>query len=141
MPPAAARKVTPELARIVDELGQLEKEYALAIAPFEMKLPRIKALKEALQRACPATPEKEWVLEGSHFGARLGPCAMVKTIDVARLAERIGLRALIKFVARTFAKYQSCGVSALTAEDAADVVREAQTGPRRLSSYEKGIAA
>lgn len=136
---AAPKKAkTSELSVIVDELGQLEKEYALAVAPFEKKLPRIKALKETLQRACPAGAAQEWIVEGKRFGARLGPRAMDRSIDLPKLFKILGATKFIAFVCGVFAKYQSCGVSALDA-DQGDLVSEKQTGIRKLSTFEKGV--
>jgi hypothetical protein len=122
---------------MADELGALEKEYALALAPLEKKLPRIKALKEALQEACDAKPGDEWIVEGTKFGVKLGARAHEKKIDCAKLFKKLGAAAFTKFVAAVFAKYQSCGVSSL-AGDVDGVVTTTQTGPRKLSTFEKG---
>ncbi|MES2136975.1 MAG: hypothetical protein V4502_07955 [Pseudomonadota bacterium] len=135
MPAAkAAKPASPSLAQLADELGALEKEYALALAPLEMKLPRIKALKEALQKACSVKATDEWIVEGAHFGVRLGPCAIARSIDYKGLIKRIG--------AAAFAKFATCTLGALelvvTPEIAAAVVSSAQTGPRKLSTFEKG---
>lgn len=126
---------TSSLADMADELGALEKEYALALAPLEFKLPRMKALKEALQEACPAKPDKEWIVEGARFGVRLGPCATVRSIDFIKLIKKIG--------AAAFAKFATCTLKGLEAnvspETADAVVSSAALGPRKLSTFEKGI--
>jgi hypothetical protein len=122
---------------MADELGALEKEYALALAPLEKKIPRIKALKEALQEACDAKSDKEWIVEGTKFGVRLGPCANEKKINVAALFKKLGGAAFVKFVAAVFAKYQSCGVSSLGG-DVDGIVTVTQSGPRKLTIFEKG---
>lgn len=122
---------------MADELGALEKEYALAIAPLEMKLPRIKALKEALQAACPAKPDKEWLIEGARFGVKLGPCANETTINIAALVKKIS--------AAAFAKFAGCTLKALKANVAPDIFEAVtsteQTGSRKLSTFEKGGSA
>jgi hypothetical protein len=120
---------------MVDELGSLQKEYDLALAPLEMKLPRIKALKEAIQAACPARPEKEWIVEGARFGVRLGPRASERTIDFKRLVKIIG--------ASIFSKFATCTLGNLE-KNVEDKIRDAvittePTGPRKLSTFEKGI--
>ena len=50
-PAQAAKKKLSEqpnpLAALADELGALEKEYALALAPLEKKIPRIKQLERS----------------------------------------------------------------------------------------------
>lgn len=120
---------------MADELGALEKEYALALAPLEKKIPRIKALKEALQEACPAKPDKEWIVEGTRFGVRLGPCANQRSVDLIKLVKKIG--------AAAFAKFATCTLGALEANVKPDVIEDvvsaAATGPRKLSTFEKGI--
>lgn len=121
---------------MADELGALEKEYALALAPMELKLPRMKALKEALQEACPAAPDKEWIVEGEKFGVKLGTCAKQRSIDFVKLVKKIG--------AAAFAKFATSTLSALEAhvkpEVIDDVVTTTATGPRKLSTFEKGCA-
>ena len=74
---------------MADKLGALEKEYALLIAPFEKKMPRMKALKELMQAACPAgaRADKEWIVEGTRFGVKLGPCANQRIINIAALVK------------------------------------------------------
>lgn len=120
---------------MADELGALQKEYDLAIAPYEKKLPRIKALKAALQEACPAKPDKEWIVEGARFGVRLGPCANERSIDFVKLVKKIG--------AAAFAKFATCTLGALEAHVepglVAEIVSSAASGPRKLSTFEKGI--
>ncbi|MES2136107.1 MAG: hypothetical protein V4502_03480 [Pseudomonadota bacterium] len=120
---------------MADELGALEKEYALALAPFELKLPRIKALKETLQAACPAKPDAEWLVEGTRFIVRLGPRAMARSIDFKALVKKIG--------AAVFVKFATCTLGALEENVKPDVIDDvvttAQTGPRKLSTSEKGV--
>jgi hypothetical protein len=124
---------------MADELGALEKEHAILVAPFESKLPRIKALKALLQAACPAgTPSSaEWIVEGARFGVRLGPQANERSIDFKGLVKKIG--------AAAFARFASCTLTALEAhvppEMAEAVVSSDQTGPRKLSTFEKGVTA
>jgi len=124
------------LALMADELGALEKEYALAMAPLELKLPRMKALKEQLQAACKAPADKEWIVEGAKFGVKLGPCANQRTVNLTALVKKIG--------AAAFAKFATCTLGALEENVSADVVKvvvtSAQSGPRKLSTFEKGVA-
>lgn len=122
---------------MADELGALEKEYALLIAPFEKKMPRMKALQKAMQDACKAPAGKEWIVEGARFGVRLGPCANQRAINIAALIKKIGAAAFAKFATCTLgALEQHAGVDVVSA-----VVTSAQTGPRKLSTFEKGAAA
>lgn len=131
----AAKIRAPTLAEMADELGAIQKEYDLALAPLEMKLPRLKALKEALQEACPANPDKDWIVEGARFGVRLGPCANQRSVNIAALVKKIG--------AAAFAKFASCTIAALDCsvdvQIAKSVITSAQNGPRKLSTFEKGI--
>lgn len=124
----------PALARIADELGVLEKEYALAMAPFEMKLPRMKALREALQIACPAAAGDEWTVEGERFGVNLTKRAQERTINFTKLVKAIG--------EKVFAKFATCTLAALEQNVAAaiaqSVVSTDRTGPRKLTTFEKG---
>lgn len=126
----------PQLAAIADELGALEKEYALATAPFGMKLPRMKALREALQLACPAKAEDGWTVEGLRFGVTLGPCAWKRTVNVAKLLKLIG--------ARMFVSFASCSLTDLEKhvgeETRAQAISKDRTGARSLRTYEKGQA-
>lgn len=123
---------------MADELGALEKEYALLVAPFEKKMPRMKALKEAMQAACPAgtLPDKEWIVEGARFGVKLGPCANQRIVNYVALVKKIS--------AAAFAKFATCTLGALEEHVSPDVMKavvtSAQTGPRKLSTFEKGSA-
>lgn len=120
---------------MADELGALQKEYDLALAPFEHKLPRMKALREALQAACTAPSDKEWITEGARFGVRLGPRAAQRSIDIPALVKKIG--------AAVFTKFATCTLRALEDHVPVDVVAlvvsEDQTGPRKLTTFEKGV--
>lgn len=124
----------PSLSAMADELGQLEQEYAVAIAPLEMKLARIKALKSALVLACPVKAGEEWRVYGQRFGVRLSPCADQRRIDFKKLLKRIG--------AAAFAKFATCTLGALEKNVAADVIDEVVStqpdGARRFSFFEKG---
>lgn len=54
----AAKATAPApYAALADELGSLKKEYALLIAPFALKKPRMEAIEKQLREACPAKPE------------------------------------------------------------------------------------
>jgi hypothetical protein len=137
VPAKPAKAPSPSLAALADELGSLEKEYALALAPLELKLPRIKALKAALQAACPAKARDEWIIEGARFGVRLGPCAMERSIDFRAVVIKIG--------AKVYAQFATCTLGALEQHveqaiiDA--VVTSSAAGPRKLSTFEKGAVA
>jgi hypothetical protein len=123
-------------AGMVDELGQLKKEYALALAPLEMKLPRIKALETALQASCIAKADSEWIVEGARFGVRLGPCALKRSIDFKALVKKIGTA-----VYATFATCTLGDLNEHVSDDVMDaVVTSDLTGPRKLTTYEKGTA-
>ncbi len=130
-----AKVATPPLAQLADELGLLEKEYALLIAPFEKKFGRVKALKETLQAACTAKATDEWIVEGARFGVRLGPCAMQRSINFKSLVRRIGAMAFAKFAECTLTRLELC----VERDVIDDVVTAAQTGPRKLTTFEKGV--
>jgi hypothetical protein len=97
----------------------------------------MKALKAALQAACPAPAKDEWIVEGARFGVRLGPRANERSIDFKGLVKKIG--------AAAFARFASCTLTSLEAhvppEVLEAVVSSEQTGPRKLSTFEKGAAA
>jgi hypothetical protein len=126
----------PALPAIADELGQIEKEYAIAIAPLKQKLERAKVLEKTLRELCPAKPDEEWNVIGQRFTVRLGPCAKEKSIDYKKLLTLIPLKAFVKFA--------TCTLSALAKNVADDVfnsvVSEAPTGSRRITTQEKGAA-
>ncbi len=132
----AAKAATSTLAQLADELGLLEKEYALLIAPFEKKFARVKALKETLQTACVAKADAEWIIEGARFGVRLGPCAMQRSINFKSLVRRIGAAAFAKFAECTLTRLELC----VEPDVIRGVVTSAQTGPRKLTTFEKGVA-
>lgn len=139
-PAKATKKRLPEsspspLAAMADELGALEKEYALAMAPLELKLPRMKALKEALQAACPAPADKEWIVEGEKFGVKLGPRANQRLINIVALVKKIGPAAFAKFATTTLGELEKN----VSPDVAKAFVSTDQIGPRKLSTFEKGI--
>ena len=121
---------------MADELGQIQKEYAIAIAPLEQKLKRAKVIEKALRELCPAKPEDEWVVEGKRFAARLGPCASERSIDYKKLLTLIPLKAFVKFATCTLTALEKN----IAAEIVARVVSTAATGSRKISTSEKGIA-
>lgn len=130
------KTATPPLAAYADELGLLEKELALAMAPFEMKLPRIKALKELLQEACPVAGDKEWIVEGARFGVKLGPRADFRIVSVMKLIKAIGQKAFNAFATVSLKELESH--PAISADILATVIHKERVGPRKLSTFEKG---
>jgi hypothetical protein len=66
---------------------------------------------------------------------KLGPCANESTISITALVKKIG--------AAAFAKFAGCTLKALKANVSSEifdaVTSTAQTGPRKLSTFEKGV--
>lgn len=124
----------PSLADMADELGTLEHEYEVLMAPFKLKMPRLEALRKTLRLACPAAPDQSWTVVGKKFNVELGPQASWRSVDVPKLFKLIGAKLFVKLAKVTLGDL----------EDAVDpkvleaVVSKAPTGPRTIKTYEKG---
>lgn len=123
------------LGSLADELGALEKEYAVAMAAWEAKLARMGQLRDALRAACPAQAAEEWHVEGQRFGCTLSARAMVRTVHVAKLVRKIGARAFASIAGVTLGALQA----KVDPETVAEVVTAERTGPRRIVTFEKGF--
>jgi len=127
----------PSLADMADELGLIEKEYAIAIAPLKQKLERAKVLEGLLLKLCPARRDEEWNVEGKRFSVNFGLCANERTIDYAKLIKKIGAAVFAKFATCTLAKLEKH----VAPEIVDEVVSTGRTGPRKMKTFEKGLAA
>jgi hypothetical protein len=135
--PAPAKKTTP-LADLVDELGALEKEYAIILAPFKMKLPRLEALRKELREACPVAKDKEWSIDGERFRVELSPRADWRIVDVAKLIKAIGQKAFNAFASVSLKDLEAH--PAVSADILRAVVTKDRIGPRTIKTFEKGSA-
>ena len=130
MTPKPAKAVSNEFAPLADELGALEKD----MAPYAQKLARIDALRKALRAACPAKAEETWTITGTRFIAILGPRALERSIDLAKLVKVLG--------AKVFAGFATCTLKTLEEKVSpavvASVVTSDATGSRSLKTFERG---
>lgn len=137
--PAKATAKSPDYAAIADELGTLKKEYALLIAPFALKKPRLEALEKQLREACPVAADAEWTVKGSHFDVILGPKADWRIVSVQKLIKAIGQKAFNAFATVSLKDLEAH--PAVSADTLATVVHKERIGPRTLKTVEKGTAA
>lgn len=122
------------LAAQVDELGALEAE----LAPLKPKLARAEALRKALrERFEGVAPEKACEARGARFIAALGPKAIERTVDVAKLVKLIGFKAVVPLAKIALnALTRLTGPPQVAAGIASTV--SAATGPRPLKIFELG---
>lgn len=118
------------LPAMVDELGSLEQE----LLPIEGKLERVKALRAAIREAHADQPgEKDFAIDGKHYAAALGPCALESKLDLPKLFKRIGKLAFVKHA--TFALKHLANFDPAIA---AECVTRERTGTRPLKVLPKG---
>ncbi len=126
---AKAKPALDPLAVIADELGALEKE----MSPHAQKLARIEQLRKALRAGCTAPAGEASTINGEHFVAVLGVCAMERKINFSALVKQIG--------AGVFARFATCTLKDMEARVApaiaAAVVTSANTGSRTLKTFER----
>jgi len=126
------QKVDP-VAKLVDELGDLELELA-KVAP---KIARQAALRKALRERYASQPAaKSYEAIGERFIVAVGEKSKEKKVNVAKLFKLAGAKLFLKLV--------SCTLKALEqapAEIAAQVIEEEQTGTRSLKVMAKGQQA
>lgn len=135
-------KATPaptRLAALVDELGDLEKEYSLLIAPFALKKPRMEALEAQLRAACTASADAEWTVKGTRFDVILGKRADYRVINITKLIKAIGQKAFNAFATVSLKDLEAH--PAISADTLATIVHKERVGPRTLKTVEKGTAA
>lgn len=133
----APRGAEPALAATVDELGALEVE----LLPWKAKLKRAEALRSLLRERFEGEPaEKACEARGALFIASLGPKATERTVDVAKLAKAIGLKALIPLAKVTLnALTRLTDPPHVAAGNAS--ISSAPTGARPLQLFERPKAA
>jgi hypothetical protein len=138
--PAKATAPTPDPnAALADELGSLKKEYALLIAPFALKKPRMEALEKQLREACPVAPDAEWTAHGAAFEVILGKCAEWRIVNTQKLIKAIGQKAFNAFASVSLKDLEAH--PAVSADTLDAVVAKKRIGPRTLKTVEKGTAA
>lgn len=133
-----AKSAPNSLALIADELGALEKEYAVLIAPFKLKMPRLESLRKQLREACPVAKDKEWSIEGERFRVELGPRADWRIVDVAKLIKAIGQKAFNAFASVSLKDLETH--PAVSPDVMRAVVSKDRVGPRTIKTFEKGVA-
>lgn len=121
----------PLLAKMVDELGEIETR----LAPHRTYIAREEALRKQI-RAGADSPEKpadgEIRVPGTKFDVLLGPRSVERTIDFRVLVKRIG--------AAAFAKFARCGLGDLEKNAPGNelaCVRSGNTGSRPLKVFAK----
>lgn len=137
--PAKATPAPTPLAALVDELGDLKKEYSLLIAPFALKKPRMEALEEQLRKACTASADAEWTVKGTRFDVILGKRAEWRIVGINKLIKAIGQKAFNAFATVSLKDLEAH--PAISADTLATIVHKERVGPRTLKTVEKGTAA
>jgi hypothetical protein len=125
----AVAAAMPHVAE-VDELGELEKEFA----PLRPKLARLEALRAAVRRRYDDSPAaRSFTARGDRFIVEVGPRGNESVIDFPALVKAIGLKA--------YAAFATCTLKAMRAhvahDVARDVVRVEAVGYRPLKVTEK----
>lgn len=130
----AAKKTGINAAAIsaeIDELGALERE----CAPYKPKFDRIAFLRDAVRAHFDASPPAEpFTASGDHYSVLVGPRAIERTIDPAKLIKAAGLK-VYATLARITLKALEAGVSPAIA---AGCVTSAATGARKLTTFPRG---
>lgn len=121
-------------AALADELGALKKEYAILIAPFALKKPRMEALEQQLRDACTADADEEWTVHGARFSVTLGKRAEWRIVNIPKTIKAIGQKIFNTFATVTIKDLEL----RLTADTVADIVHKERVGPRTLKTIEKG---
>ena len=137
--PAKAAAKAPNYSALADELGSLKKEYALLIAPFTLKKPRMEAIEKQLREACPAAADTEWIVKGAHFDVILGPRAENRIVGIAKLIKAIGQKAFNAFATVSLKDLEAH--PAISADTLSAIIHKERVGPRTLKTIEKGTAA
>lgn len=115
----------------VDELGSLERE----LAPVQLKLARVAALRTAIRAHFDASPPgEEFEARGDHFVVALGARALTRTINPAKLIKAIGLKMYASIARVTLGELER----AVDPGVVAGVVTSAHTGARSLKVFERG---
>lgn len=124
----------PEITKIVDEIGELEKE----LSPYQPKLSLLELRRKTLRdHYRDKQADQFFTAIGNRFEILLGPKGNEKHINIPKLLKAVG--------AKVFARIASVTLKALEAECSGDVVSQvvtiAPTGSRTLKIFEKAKAA
>jgi hypothetical protein len=120
------------MAAQVDELGALEKEFA----PLRPKLARIDALRKAIRAQFDSAPAASpFEAKGDKFIVLIGPRAMERSINPAKLIKAIGLKLYASIARLTLGDLEAN----VAPEIVAGVVTSANTGARSLKTLERGL--
>ena len=121
-----AQKAAAQLAAMVDELGELERE----TQPWRPKLARVEALRSAVRAVyAKSDPGATYKASGRRWICMVGPNGNQSTVDRAALIDIIG--------AKKYAELSTVSVKALSGAIGADVLGVVVTmqpaGPRSLA--------
>jgi hypothetical protein len=118
------------IAAIVDELGALERK----LQPFKPEMARVEDLRKALRAMFDTSPPAEaFQPSGDAFFATVGPRAVERSINPAKLIKAIGLKMYASFATVTLKALEAnvaCGI-------VAGVVSSANTGARPIKTFER----
>jgi hypothetical protein len=134
-PLLGAELVGGDMCALADELGGLERDYAVAEASWSGRLARMEQLRDALRRACPAKASEEWQVAGQRFGVVLSPRALKRSVNKPALLKRIGLKGFARIASVTLGDVERLVDPEVAAEV---IVREEHAGTRRITIFEKG---
>jgi hypothetical protein len=126
----AQKQMEAQIADQVDELGALERE----LRPYTPKLKRIDELRKTIRASFDTLPAAQGTeAVGKTYFAVIGPRAIERSIDPAKLVKAIGLK--------MYARLSTITLKMLTdnvdATIAAGVVSSSQTGARTLNVFER----
>lgn len=124
----------PKLAEIADELGSLEKEYGVLVAPFEGKMRRLELLRKMIRDLCPAPAAVRWVAVGKRFDVELGPKANARKVDLFKLLKLVGVKLFLQVASVSLTALEE----KVKPETIALVVTEDRTGTRSIKILEHG---
>jgi hypothetical protein len=128
---ATKAKHNPEIAQLVDELGDIDKE----LAPHRLAMAREEAVRKLIRAHYDNAPADEPAEAcGQRFVVLLGAKAIQATIDYPKLIKAIGLKAFASFATATLAAVEKFAPNA-------DVVTRAHSGARSLKLFERASKA
>ena len=130
---STATKTDPRAA-IVDELGAISKE----LAPWRLKIAREDSLRRKLRESAESWPAADGQTnEGLKFAVELGPRAIQRTVNVAKLVKMVSTRCFLGLVGVTL---KALADSKIAPDIAGKVIEETQTGSRSIAITEKAGA-
>jgi hypothetical protein len=120
-------KAKAQLAKIVDELGALEKE----LTPLKPKLDRLDSLRRAVRTAFDSEPaDQAYVADGKKYSVIVGMRAAQRIIPSI-------LKVYSELKPKKFLEHCSFTLKALDAVGAGHLAETQLTGPRSLKVLEK----